>query len=42
MRLLYLLKRAGRKAKGVTNDQQIALKDIDKPLRLIAYTEIQQ
>jgi len=35
----YLLKRAGRKAKGITNDQQIALKDIADPLRLIAYTD---
>jgi hypothetical protein len=35
----YLLKRAGRKAKGITNDQQISLKDIDEPLRLIAYTD---
>ena len=35
----YLLKRAGRKAKGITNDQQITLKDIDDPLRLIAYTD---
>ncbi len=35
----YLLKRAGRKSKGVTNDQQIRLKGIVEPLRLVAYTD---
>jgi len=36
----YLLKRAGRKSRGVTNDQQIKLKGIDEPLRLVAYTDL--
>ena len=35
----YLLKRAGRKSQGVTNDQQIRLKGIADPLRLVAYTD---
>jgi len=35
----YLLKRAGRKSQGVTNDQQIQLKGIAEPLRLVAYTD---
>ena len=35
----YLLKRAGRKSHGVTNDQQIRLKGIADPLRLVAYTD---
>lgn len=35
----YLLKRAGRKGRGVTNDQQIRLKGIANPLRLVAYTD---
>jgi len=35
----YLLKRAGRKSQGVTNDQQIRLKGINDPLRLVAYTD---
>lgn len=35
----YLLKRAGRKGKGITNDQQIRLKGIVDPLRLISYTD---
>lgn len=35
----YLLKRAGRKSPGVTNDQQIQLKGIAEPLRLVAYTD---
>ena len=35
----YLLKRAGRKSPGITNDQQIKLKGIAKPLRLVAYTD---
>jgi hypothetical protein len=35
----YLLKRRGRKSPGVTNDQQIMLKGISDPLRLIAYTD---
>lgn len=34
----YLLKRAGRKAKGITNDQQIVLNGIRKPLRLVSFT----
>ena len=33
----YLLKRAGRRSRGVTNDQQIKLKGITDPLRLVAY-----
>lgn len=37
----YLLKRAGRKSPGVTNDQQIKLKGIDAPLRLVAYTDLE-
>jgi len=35
----YLLKRSGRKSQGVTNDQQIRLKGITDPLRLVAYTD---
>jgi len=35
----YLLKRAGRKSPGITNDQEILLKGIAKPLRLVAYTD---
>jgi len=35
----YLLKRAGRKSRGVNNDQQIRLKGIVDPLRLVAYTD---
>lgn len=35
----YLLKRAGRKSQGVTNDQQIRLKGIADSLRLVAYTD---
>jgi hypothetical protein len=34
----YLLKRAGRKSKGITNAQQICLQSITEPLRLVAYT----
>ena len=37
----YLLKRAGRKSPGVTNDQQIKLNGIDAPLRLVAYTDLE-
>jgi len=37
----YLLKRAGRKSRGVTNDQQIKLKGIADPLRLVAYTDLE-
>ena len=37
----YLLKRAGRKSPGVTNDQQIKLKGIAGPLRLVAYTDLE-
>ena len=37
----YLLKRAGRKSRGVTNDQQIKLKGIDELLRLVAYTDLE-
>ena len=37
----YLLKRAGRKSPGVTNDQQINLKGIKNPLRLVAYTDLE-
>lgn len=37
----YLLKRAGRKSPGVTNDQQIKLKGIKDPLRLVAYTDLE-
>ena len=36
----YLLKRSGRKSPGVTNDQQIKLKGIADPLRLVAYTDL--
>jgi hypothetical protein len=32
-----LLKRAGRKSKGITNDQQICLQSITEPLHLVAY-----
>ena len=35
----YLLKRAGRKSPGVTNDQAIRLKGVQQPLRLVAYTD---
>jgi hypothetical protein len=35
----YLLKRAGRKSPGVTNDQTIRLKGVEQPLRLVAYTD---
>lgn len=35
----YLLKRSGRKSQGITNDQQIKLKGIKDPLRLVAYTD---
>ena len=35
----YLLKRSGRKSQGITNDQQIKLKGISDPLRLVAYTD---
>jgi len=35
----YLLKRAGRKSLGVTNDQAIRLKGFEQPLRLVAYTD---
>jgi hypothetical protein len=35
----YLLKRAGRKSPGITNDQTIRLKGIEQPLRLVAYTD---
>jgi hypothetical protein len=35
----YLLKRAGRKSLGVTNDQTIRLKGVEQPLRLVAYTD---
>jgi hypothetical protein len=35
----YLLKRAGRRSKGVTNDQKIRLKSVSEPLRLVAYTD---
>ena len=37
--LEYLLKRAGRKGPGITNDQQIRLKGIDNPLRLVSYID---
>lgn len=37
----YLLKRAGRKSRGVTNDQQIKLKKIADPLRLVACTDLE-
>jgi hypothetical protein len=35
----YLLKRAGRRSEGVTNDQTIRLKGVQQPLRLVAYTD---
>lgn len=35
----YLLKRAGRKSPGITNDQTIRLKGVKQPLRLVAYTD---
>jgi hypothetical protein len=35
----YLLKRAGRKSLGITNDQTIRLKGVEQPLRLVAYTD---
>jgi hypothetical protein len=35
----YLLKRSGRKSRGITNDQQIWLKNISDPLRLVAYSD---
>lgn len=35
----YLLKRAGRKSPGVTNDQTIRLKGVEQPLRLVNYTD---
>jgi len=35
----YVLKRAGRRSPGVTNDQTIRLKGVEKPLRLVAYTD---
>ncbi|MBU1420144.1 MAG: IS4 family transposase, partial [Proteobacteria bacterium] len=35
----YLNKRAGRKSKGINNDQQIRLNDIPEPLRLVVYTD---
>jgi Transposase DDE domain/Domain of unknown function (DUF4372) len=35
----YLLKRAGRRSPGITNDQTIRLKGVDQPLRLVAYTD---
>lgn len=35
----YLLKRAGRKSPGITNDQNIRLKGVEQPLRLVAYTD---
>ncbi len=37
----YLLKRAGRKSRGVTNDQKIKLNKIADPLRLVAYTDLE-
>lgn len=37
----YLLKRAGRKSPGVTNDQTIRLKGVEKPLRLVNYTDLE-
>ena len=37
----YLLKRAGRRSRGVTNDQKIKLKGIADPLRLVAYTDLE-
>ncbi len=35
----YLLKLAGRKRKGITEDQQIQLKAIKKPLQLAGYAD---
>ena len=35
----YLNKRAGRKSKGINNDQQIRLNAIPEPLRLVVYTD---
>lgn len=35
----YLLKRAGRKSPGITNDQTIRLKGVEQPLRLVAFTD---
>jgi hypothetical protein len=35
----YMLKRAGRRSPGITNDQTIRLKGVDQPLRLVAYTD---
>ena len=35
----YLLKRAGRKSPGISNDQNIRLKGIKEPLRLVCYTD---
>jgi len=35
----YLSKRAGRKGRGVTNDQQIRLKGVADPLRLVVYID---
>jgi hypothetical protein len=35
----HLLKRAGRKSPGVTNDQTIRLKGVEQPLCLVAYTD---
>lgn len=37
--LEYLLKRAGRKGSGITIDQQIRLKGISNPLRLVSYID---
>ena len=33
----YLLKRSGRKGKGITDDQQIRLKGVEQPFRLVVY-----
>lgn len=35
----YLNKRAGRKSKGINNDQQIRLNGVPEPLRLVVYTD---
>ena len=35
----YLLKRPGRKSSGISNDQTIRLKGVEKELRLVAYTD---
>jgi hypothetical protein len=35
----YLLKRAGRRSPGITNDQAIRLKGVKESLRLVAYTD---